>query len=237
MDTIQFSQAELVQHIWTNRDVKSFRSQGIKQADLNVMSIEDLTALATAQGISLEPETKAEATPNLQAEGIKPFTTVNGTVIYYIELELLLVKTGVAHFKHGDKTVVIQGTSASRMQDCVDNGSAKIGDLIPFHYHGADTFKMYNHNLPNWLAPNNTGARAEKFANSGTILAMNYAPFAEIITMENIAKEARKAEESAKIKAIALKNNKSERVVQLELRKLQTKSVQNDLAEAFGLSL
>jgi hypothetical protein len=99
------------------------------------------------------------------------------------------------HFAFGDKTVVISGDI--QLSDCFIAGSIKLGDMIPFHYTGVDSFKALSTN-GSILVPNNS----VEHPNRGTIAKSFCTPIQELLALEKI----KKAKENLELLRIAKDN-------------------------------
>jgi len=192
--TTQFSQSELVELIWTGRNPKTF---SLKKKELQAMDIDQLLALATEQGIEITSE-PANATPDLSAQGITARNALNGAVVYTIDLPLVHTDGFSFHFQYDDKKVIIAGDL--QLAECFENGTVKLGDMLPFHYDGVDTFKTLS---GDYLVPNNSGDRAREHSSSGTIAKSFFAPIANLLAEDKL----RKAKINLEMLKIAKDNN------------------------------
>lgn len=192
--TSTFTQAELVELIWSSRNKSTFST---KKKDMLDMDIDSLISLAESNGISLE-SAPAVAPVDLATNGITPRTTLNGTIVYTMDLELVHSDGYSFHFAFGDKKVVIAGDLA--LSDCFASGSIKVGDMIPFHYHGADSFKLLSTN-GSYLVPNNNQENPSR----GTIAKSFFEPIQALLALEKIDKAKENLEMLRIAKATKLK--------------------------------
>jgi hypothetical protein len=203
-NTSTFTQAELVETIWTARDKAIFAKNKVTKTSMLEMDVDALISLAEQYGISLEPVSDTQI--DLPANGLTPRTTLNGTIIYTMDLKLIFTDGFSFHFEHGDAKVIIAGDI--QLSDCFTAGSTAVGDMIPFHYHGADTWKALS-STGKVLVPNNSGERAENHSNSGTIAKSFYQPIEEMLAMEKLDK----AKKNLEMMRIAKSTNLKVRVI------------------------
>lgn len=200
-NTSTFTQAELVENIWSKRDKALFTKKKITKVAMLEMDVDTLIALAEEHSISLDEEIES-APVDLPANGLVPRTTLNGTIIYTMDLKLIFTDGFSFHFEKDDSKVIIAGDI--QLSDCFSGGSLALGDMIPFHYHGADTWKALS-STGKILVPNNSGDRAEHHSNSGTIAKSFYAPIEEMLAMEKLEKAKRNLEMLRIAKTTSLK--------------------------------
>lgn len=218
--TNQFSQSELVETIWTNRDTKTF---SLKKKDLQAMDIDALLAVAEENNITIE-QTVADATPELSEVGIRALITPTGASIHVIDLQLTLMDGVTAYFQYQDKLVMI--SSDLDLVKAMKAGSIKVGDFVPFHYHGVNTWKPVSLN-GNKLIPNNSGDRAKEHSTSGTIAKFACEPIATELAKKKEAKKAYNLE----LLEIAEEEGLTVRQVRREDREMRMQSVRDRLAK------
>jgi hypothetical protein len=193
--TSTFTQADVVETIFAQKAI--CKANSITKKSLQAMDLDTLIALATSLSISLE-QAPAVAPVELVANGITPQTTLNGTIVYTMDLELVHSDGYSFHFAFGDKKVVIAGDL--QLSDCFEAGSIKIGDMIPFHYTGVDSFKLLSTN-GSYLVPNNP----QEYPNRGTIAKSFCAPIQDLLAVEKINKAKENLEMMRIAKASKLK--------------------------------
>ena len=176
--TSTFTQAELVETIFAQKAI--CKSNNITKKSLQAMDVETLTALATTLSITLE-KTPAVAPVELVANGITPRTALNGSIVYTMDLELVISDGYTFQFAFGDKKVVISGDLP--LSDCFLAGSIKIGDMVPFHYQGVESFKLLSTN-GSILVPNNP----QEHPNRGTIAKSFCEPIQALLAQEKVDK-------------------------------------------------
>jgi hypothetical protein len=190
-NTSNFTEAELVELIWSKRNKSTFNT---KKKDMLDMNIESLLALAEENNISLEP-VSTDAPVELVANGITPRTTLNGTIVYTMDLPLVHTDGYSFHFAFGDKKVVIAGDL--QLSDCFEAGSIKLNDMVPFHYTGADSFKLLSTN-GSYLVPNNN----QEFPSRGTVAKSFCEPIQLLLEVD----KAKKAKVNLELLRIAKDN-------------------------------
>jgi hypothetical protein len=190
--TSTFTQADVVETIFAQKAI--CKAKGITKKSLQAMDVDTLIALAESLSISLEPA-PAVAKVELVANGITPQTTLDGTIVYTMDLELVHSDGYSFHFAFGDKKVIIAGDL--QLSDCFTAGSIKLGDKIPFHYTGVDSFKSLSTN-GSILVPNNP----VEHPNRGTIAKSFCPPIQELLALEKI----KKAKENLELMRIAKDN-------------------------------
>jgi hypothetical protein len=183
--TANFSQSELVELIWTNRDVKSF---SVKKKDLQTMDVEQLLAIAEENSIDLSAQEQSVATPDLSAVGVRAGITNTGATVHLMDLTLTETDGVTAYFQYQDKRVMI--SSDLHLVKALKIGALKVGDTVPFHYHGANTWKPLSMG-GSILVPNNKGERAQEHSSSGTIAKTFCEPIQTILEQERSAKKAK----------------------------------------------
>jgi hypothetical protein len=193
--TSTFTQADVVENIFAQKAI--CKSNSILKRDLQAMDLDTLIALAKSLSISLE-SAPAVAPVELVANGITPRTALNGTIVYTMDLELVHTDGYSFHFAFGDKKVVIAGDLA--LSDCFASGSIKVGDMIPFHYHGADSFKLLSTN-GSYLVPNNNQENPSR----GTIAKSFCEPIQAMLALEKLDKAKENLEMLRIAKASKLK--------------------------------
>jgi hypothetical protein len=218
--TANFSQSELVEQIWTNRDTKTF---SVKKKDLSAMDIDALLALAEENNINIE-QTVADATPELSEVGIRALITPTGASVHVIDLPLVEMDGVTAYFQYQDKLVMI--SSDLDLVKAMKAGSIKIGDSVPFHYHGVNTWKPLSLNGSK-IIPNNSGDRAKEHSTSGTIAKFACEPIAIELAKKKEAKKAYNLE----LLEIAEEEGLSVRQVRREDREMRMQSVRDRLAK------
>jgi hypothetical protein len=194
-NTSTFTQAELVEKIFSQKQI--CKDNKIFKKDLQAMDADALTALAELHSINLE-DAPAVASVELVANGITPRTALNGTIVYTMDLELVHSDGYSFHFAFGDKKVVIAGDLA--LSDCFASGAIKIGDMIPFHYHGVDSFKLLSTN-GSYLVPNNNQENPSR----GTIAKSFCEPIQAMLALEKLDKAKENLEMLRIAKASKLK--------------------------------
>jgi hypothetical protein len=190
-NTSNFTEAELVELIWSSRNKSTFST---KKKDMLDMNIESLLALAEENNISLEP-VESVAPVELVANGITPRTTLNGTIVYTTNLPLVHTDGYSFHFEFGDKKVVIAGDL--QLSDCFEAGTIKLGDMVPFHYTGVDSFKLLSTN-GSYLVPNNN----QEFPSRGTVAKSFCEPIQALLEID----KAKKAKANLELLRIAKDN-------------------------------
>jgi hypothetical protein len=176
--TANFSQSELVELIWTGRNAKTF---SLKKKDLSAMDVEQLLAIAEENSIELAETAPATATPDLQAVGVRAVITDSGASVNVMDLKLIETNGFTTYFEFQDKKVMISGDI--HLADAIQSGALNVGDSVPFHYHGVDTWKALS-NTGKLLIPNNTGDRANAHNLSGTICKSACEPIAVMLFEE-----------------------------------------------------
>ena len=193
--TSTFTQADVVETIFAQKAI--CRANSILKRDLQAMDLDALIALAESLSISLE-SAPAEAPVELVANGITPRTALNGTVVYTMDLELVHSDGYSFHFAFGDKKVVIAGDL--QLSDCFEAGTIKLGDMVPFHYTGVDSFKSLSTN-GSYLVPNNP----QEYPNRGTIAKSFCEPIQALLALEKIDRAKENLEMLRIAKATKLK--------------------------------
>ena len=191
-NTSTFTQADVVEKIFSQKQI--CKDNKIFKKDLQAMDVDALVALAELHSINLE-DAPAVASVELVANGITPRTALNGTVVYTMDLPLVHTDGYSFHFEFGDKKVIIAGDL--QISDCFEAGSIKLGDMIPFHYTGVDSFKLLSTN-GSILVPNNP----QEHPNRGTIAKSFCAPIQALLAQEKI----KKAKENLELMRIAKDN-------------------------------
>ena len=177
--TFQFSQAQLVETIWEKRDIALFKKDNITKKSMLDMDVDTLTALADKYSIDLSsaPADEATASPDLSAVGVRAILTDSGTTIHVLDCEFIETNGVTFYFSYQDKKIMLHGDLD--LSEVYENGSLKIGDKVPFHYHGANTWKPLSMGGA-LLVPNNKGDRAKEHSTSGTICKSAYEPIAAL---------------------------------------------------------
>lgn len=181
--TANLSQSQLVETIWTNRDAKTF---SVKKKELQAMDVEQLLAIAEENSIDVSAQEQAVATPDLSAVGVRAVITDSGATVHIMDLPLIETNGVTSYFQYQDKKVMI--SSDLVVSDALENGSLKVGDLVPFHYHGANTWKALSLG-GSILVPNNSGDRAKEHSTSGTIAKSFCEPLAVILHNQRESKK------------------------------------------------
>jgi hypothetical protein len=182
--TANLSQAQLVETIWANRDVKSF---SVKKRELSAMDVDQLLAIAEENGIDIAETTTAVATPDLSAVGVRAIITDSGASVNVMDLKLIETNGFTTYFEFQDKKVMISGDL--HLAEAIQSGVLNVGDFVPFHYHGVDTWKALS-NTGKLLIPNNTGDRARENNLSGTICKSACEPIAVMLIEEKAKRSA-----------------------------------------------
>lgn len=194
-NTSTFTQADVVETIFAQKAI--CKSNSILKRDLQAMDLDALVALAESLSISLE-SAPAVAPVELVANGITPRTTLNGTIVYTMDLPLVHTDGYSFHFAFGEKKVVIAGDLA--LSDCFTAGTIALGDMVPFHYTGVDSFKALSTN-GSYLVPNNP----QEHPNRGTIAKSFFEPIQALLALEKIDKAKENLEMLRIAKATKLK--------------------------------
>jgi hypothetical protein len=176
--TTQFSQSELVEQIWTKRDAKLFTKDKVSKKDMLAMDVETLLALADKYSIDIAQQEAYVATPDLNSVGVRAVITDSGVTVHVMDLTLIETNGVTTYFQYQDKKVMI--SSDLELVKVLREGSLKIGDTVPFHYHGANTWKALSFG-GSILVPNNTGDRAKEHSTSGTIAKSFCEPIAVLL--------------------------------------------------------
>jgi len=176
--TANFSQSELVELVWTNRNAKTF---SLKKKELQAMDVEQLLAIAEEHSIDIDTTEPSVATPDLLSVGVRAVITDSGATVNVMDLKLIESNGFTSYFEYQDKKVMISGDL--HLADAIQSGALKMGDLVPFHYQGVDTWKLLS-NAGKLLVPNNTGDRAKENNLSGTIAKFACEPIAVMLFEE-----------------------------------------------------
>jgi hypothetical protein len=173
--TANFSQSELVEQIWANRNTKTF---SVRKKELQAMDVDALLAIAEENSIDVSAPSEAVATPDLNSVGVRAVITDSGVTVHVMDLTLIETNGVTTYFQYQDKKVMI--SSDLELVKVLREGSLKIGDSVPFHYHGANTWKALSFG-GSILVPNNTGDRAKEHSTSGTIAKSFCEPIAVLL--------------------------------------------------------